>query len=249
MINHANGLALTILQSSLTVTTYSTILTFYETIAFLISQPELRNIVRIITPPPELVYTIYFTYSLSVLNRLCSILALYKRALELAISPRTTVGDSQPYTKEYIDHFNGFIMDICNCIWRSRAFNTSDANALGCLLPTEIASALTKYISGLDASISLPGLFSLSHSSVLCQAGISYVKELDEHEGMIAVRHTGPVTQGSLKQLELDGGLSLSWADYRLGVLRYLESHGGAGIAELMYNTMKHLKTARENMT
>jgi centromere protein I len=249
LINHSNGLALTVLQSSLTVTTCSTVLTFYETIAFLISQPELRTTLRIITPPPELVYTLYFTFSLCILNRLCSVLALYKRALELATSPRTTVADSQPYTKEYIDHFNGFIMDICNCIWRSRAFNTSDANALGCLLPTEIASALTKYVSALDTSISLPGLFSLSYSPVLCQAAISYVRELEDHEGVIDVRHTGPVTQGSLKQLEMDGGLKLSWADYRLGVLRYLESNGGAGIAELMYNTMKHLKTARENMT
>jgi centromere protein I len=248
LINHCNGLALTILQDSLTVTTCSTVLTFYETVVSLISQPHLGTAVRIITPPAELIYTLYFTPSLSNLTRLCSILAHYKRAFELATSLKTSVVDAQPYPKEYINHFNGFLMDICNCIWRSRAFNTSDANALGCLLPPETASSLTKYVSALDTSISLPGLFSLSYSPVLCQAAITYVREREDNEDTIDIRHAGPVTQASLKQFETDGGLRLSWADYRLGVLRYLENNGGAGVSELMYNTMKHLMTARENM-
>ena len=246
LINHGNNLALTILQSSISVSTCSTALTFYEIVASLISHADLRRTVRIITPPTELVYTLYFTLSLSTLTRLCSILALYKRAFEFATSAKTA--DVEPYAKEQINHFNGFLMDICNCIWRSRAFNTSDANSLGCLLPEEITSALTTYVSTLDTSISLAGLFSLSYSPVICQAAISHVRALEDNEDTIDIRHAGPVTQGSLKQLEVDGGLILSWADYRLGVLRYLENHGVAGVGELMYNTMKHLMMARENM-
>jgi centromere protein I len=248
LIDHGNSLALTVLQSSISVSTCSTALAFYETITSLVSQADLRTTIRIATPPAELVYTIYFTLSLSNLTRLCSVLALYKRAFEHATSSKTSDIASQTYPKEYINHFNGFLMDICNCIWRARAFNSSDANALGCLLPAEITSALTKYVSTLDTSLSLAGLFNLSYSPVLCQAAISYVRELEDNEDTIDVRHAGPVTPGSLKQLEIDGGIILSWADYRLGILQYLESNGVSGVGELMYNTMKHLMTARENV-
>ena len=64
-------------------------------------------------------------------------------------------------------------------------------------------------------------------------------------EESIERRHAGPVSQVSLKQLELDGGVKLSWQDYKLGVLRYLENNGVSGVGELMYNTMKHLMAAR----
>jgi len=49
-------------------------------------------------------------------------------------------------------------------------------------------------------------------------------------------------------QLGKDGGLKLLWPDYRLGVLHYLEGKGVMGVGELMYNTMKHLMTAREGV-
>ena len=248
LISHGNNLALTILQSSVSVSTCSTVLDFYETISCLISHRELRTNVRITTPAAELVYTLFFTMSLSTLTRLCSILTLYKRAFELATSSRTFLVDHLSYPKEYLNNFNGFLMDICNCIWRSRAFNTSDANAVGCLLPAELTSYLTKYVSSLDTSLFLAGLFSLSFSPVLCQEAISYVREREDNEDAINIRHAGPVTQGSLRQLEIDGGLTLSWGDYRLGVLHHLESNGVAGVGELMYNTMKHLMTARENV-
>lgn len=251
LICHTNVLALTILQTSTNVKTCSCVLDFYESVASLFTLPTLRTAVRITTPTAELIYTLYFTSSLSTLGRLCSILALYKRAFESAMAPKVTnvsAGEQLSYPKEYVNHFNGFLMDICNCIWRSRAFNTSDLNALGCLLPTTIANSLTKYISNLDASISLATLFSLSMYPLFDLLAISYVRELEDKEEAIELRHAGPVTQASLKQLEKDGGLKLSWADYRLGVLRYLENKGVAGVGELMYNTMKHLMTARENM-
>jgi len=249
LIDYTNRLALTILQTSLTISVCSRVLCFYEATASLISQPALRSVTRIVTPPSELIYTLYFTHSLSTLSRLCAILALYKRAFEVAMSPKHHENELQVYPKEYVNHFNGFLMDICNCIWRGRAFNTSDANALACLLPAPIFTSLNKYISSLDTAISLPTLFSLSFSPLFCLLAISFVRELeDNEEEEIEIRHAGPVTQASLKQLEKDGGLKLSWADYRLGVLRYVENKGVMGVGELMYNTMKHLMTARENM-
>lgn len=247
LINHANTLALTIIQSSMTVSTCSTVLDFYETITSLISKPDLTARVRITIPPAELVYTVFFTQSLCAVSRLCAVLALYKRAFELAMSSKAA-SEQQPYPKDYVNHFNGFLMDLCNCLWRSKAFNYSDVNALGCLLPKSVITTLTTYVSSLDTSLSLPTLFSLSYSPMLCQLAILYVRELeDTTEDEIEIRHAGPVTQSSLKALQRGGGVNLPWPDYRLGVLQYLENKGAAGVGELMYNTMKHLMTAREN--
>jgi len=248
---HANALALTILQSSSSITTHATVLRYYETTASLVSYPTLKSVVRITIPPKNLIYTLHCTQSLSTLSRLCAILATYKRAFELAMSSKSTnLTSSEPesYPKEYVNHFNGFLMDICNCLWRSRAFNTSDVNALGCLLPQGLLPVLAKYVADLDTSLSLPSLFNLSYSPIFCLLSISYVRELEEQdEDAIETRHAGPVTQASLKQLEKEGGLKLSWPDYRLGVLRYLEVKGANGVGELMYNTMKLLMTARDN--
>ena len=249
LIDHVNLLALTIAQSSQTVTTLSVVLSFYECTAFLISQPALKSTVRITIPPAELIYILHFTQSVSTLSRLCAILALYKRAFEIAMAPRPVNPpglELQSYPKDYVNHFNGFLMDICNCVWRSRAFNTSDLNALGCLLPATTVPVLTKYVSGLNSSLSLSTLFSLSFSPVYCLLAISYLREIEDRTEEIEVRHPGPITQTSLKRLEKDGGVKMSWADYRLGVLHYLEDMGIPGVGELMYNTMKHLMSARE---
>jgi len=91
-------------------------------------------------------------------------------------------------------------------------------------------------------------LFSLSFSPLFTHLAISYVRELEDQAEEIEIRHAGPVTQASLKQLERDGGLRLAWSDYRLGVLQYLEQKGVIGVGDLMYNTMKHLMIARGNL-
>jgi centromere protein I len=251
LVHHLNNLALTIVQTSLRVKTFSIILSFYESTASLITHTSLKPTVRITIPPAELVYTLHFTNSLSTISRLCSILTLYKKAFEIAMAPKpisSSVTDQQSYHKDYVNHFNGFLMDVCNCVWRSRALNTSDPNALGCLLFPPVTLALNKYITALDNALSLASIFSFSFSPIFCLLSISYVRELEDNtHDDIERRHAGPVTQSSLKTLEKDGGLTLSWPEYKLGVLHYMENNGVNGVAELMYNTMKHLMTARDN--
>jgi centromere protein I len=200
-----------------------------------------------------LVYTLFFSPGISTLSRLCAVLATYKRAFESAVtqpaSPSAGDSPAEAYPKEYVSHFNGFLMDVCNCLWRSRAFNTGDVNALGCLLPAEVGGRLAAYVAGLDTGLQLSSLFNLSYSPVLALQSITYLRELedkaDEERGLSA-RHAGPVTQKSLLQLGRDGGVEMAWAAYRLGVLRYLEDAGVGGVSELMYNTMRHLMAQRE---
>lgn len=253
-----NTLALSILENeSEGSLSSSTILSYYECNAALLSRPELQTVVRISTPPSDLVYSLSFDDSLSTLSRLCAVLAIYKRAFEIAQSkpPSPSSASSKDvkdttYTKDYVNHFNGFLMDLCNLIWRARAFNTQDTNALGCLMPSALVQTLTSYIADLDIGVTLPSLFSLSYSPIMCSLSIGLIRDLeakDATDGVLETRHAGPVTQRSIVALGREGGIQLTWPQYRLGVLKYLEDKGVNGVSELMYNTMKQLLAQRKD--
>ncbi len=150
------------------------------------------------------------------------------------------------YTPEYVNEFNGFLMDLCNCLWRSRAFNTRDDNSHGCLVPKSLVDDLSVYVKGLDTGASLASLFSLSHSPTLGMMSIMYFRSLEDAKlekgaDELGTRHAGPVTRATLASLAEEGGLRLTWDEYRLGVLKYLEQNGMSGVGQLMYNTMTTL--------
>ena len=223
LITHVNGLCLTLLQTSSGISAHSLVLDFYEQSASLISNPRSSCRVRVVIPPSPLVYILYFTQSPVTVSRLCGVLARYKEGLQKAMT--TARAD---YTPRYVNEFNGFLMDLCNCLWRSRAFNAKDNNSHGCLLPAPVVDGL-------------------SHSPVLGLLAISYFRGLEDAviegdgDDALGARHAGPVTRATLASLAQDGGLSMTWDEYRLGVLKYLEENGFRGVGQLMYNTMTTL--------
>ena len=244
LIDHVNKLTLTLTQTSPTVGAYLDILDFYEASAAIYSNPKLLQHIDITIPPSLLVYLLYFSPSLVVVSRLCGMLATYKRAWETVMS--TSV--SRQLTRrerDQINVFNGFLMDLCNCLWRGRAFSTTELNAQGCRVPQSILPALKSHVRAADSDLALGSVFGLSHSPLLCLQSISHVRELEDADDEVVARHAGPVTQASLGQLANRGGLELSWQEYRSGVLTHLESKGFPGIPELMYNTMKNLMKAK----
>lgn len=255
LIQHVNSLTLTLAQTSFTVPTHSAILEFYEQAVRLVTDDALKRYIRIELPPAELVYILIFSDSLAVVSRMCNILACYKKGFETAMSTKARNDgsrqiDSMSYKRTYVNLYNGFLMDICNCLWRARAFSDSDTNAQGCLVPRPIIQPLTSYVSSVDKTVTLPSLFGLSYSPILCLQSIQRVRELEDGEmetnESIRTRHEGPVTQGSLTKLATSGGMQLSWQDYRINVLESLSENGLIGIAELLKNTMTVLKNSME---
>ena len=245
LILHVNKLALTLTQTFPTVGTHLAILDFYQLTAALFSTRPLLPRVEISIPPPLLIYTLHFGHSLPVLARLCGILAVYKRAWESLMAPPTR----RPLTAHehgQIAVFNGFLMDLCNCLWRSRALAITDLNSQGCRIPRALEPVLTGYLHDMDAELALASAFGLSHAPVLSMQAIAYVREREDEQDGIRARHAGPVTQASLAQLQTRGGLVLNWHDYRAGVLGHLEKNGFGGVSELMYNTMKNLMKGKK---
>lgn len=255
LVDHAHNLALTLTQTHPTLTTHLSIIAFLEANAALVSDERLRQNIRISIPPPPLVYILFFSPSLTVVSRLCAILSSYKQGFQAAMSAKVSKRPGAPtvnpstYDAEYVNRFNGFLMDICNCVWRMRAFTDSDPNAAACLVPRRRVRLFENYVESLGSELSLPSLFGLSHSPVLSYQAILAVRDLEDaalEGGSLATRHAGPVTQGSLVRLREGGGLSLSWQDYRVSVLQRLEELGFVGIPDLMRNTMKILRQPRQ---
>lgn len=250
LVEHVGKLCLTVIQNSPSTTTQLAILDFYDQLASMMRHPRILQHVQVTIPPATLVYMLHFSLFPATVSRLCGILALYKQTLE-QIMTRGLKRQLTPYEVEHVDTFNGFLMDICNCIWRGKAFTTTDANAQGCLMPQIPLMHLGPYVSRLGSNLDLASLFTISYSPTLALQSISHVRQLEDAEDEendieLRTRHGGPVTQTSLAQLSRRGGLTLTWQEYRSGVLRHLEDVGLKGVPDLLYNTMKNLKDARE---
>ena len=246
LANHASYLSLSILVSyPPTISTFSSILSYLEVLSYAISHAPTTPGIHITTPDTQTIYLLLFLHpSLSTLSRLCSTLAIYKHAFVATMTPTPTNPSPHKYPPPYLNHFNGFLMDTCNLLYRSRAFNKTDTNALGCLLPPSLPLPLQHYLEPQD--LTLTTLFSLSHHSSLCALSIAAFRDLEDtaeekEEGSVSVRHAGPVGQRSLMVLKGEGGLEVGWAEYRLEVLRWLGERGVGGIGELMGCTMKQL--------
>ncbi|MCJ1456123.1 hypothetical protein MMC28_006482 [Mycoblastus sanguinarius] len=249
LANHVALLCLTILTTSPTQTTISTILTYYESLPPLLHPPLSVSI-----PPPQplAVYLLLFANpSLSTLSRLSSILANFKTAFELppaAADNRDPAGLAIPQAKssDQIKSLNAALIDTCNLFFRSRAFNGGDTHSLGCLIPTSVVGPLSSYTSALDPPQPLTGLFSLSHHPMLAALNIAAFREMEDaadeaDPGVVSVRHAGPITQKSLAQLGRDGGVKVSWKEYRIAVLNWLEEVGAEGVGELGRATLPGL--------
>ncbi|KAL9942174.1 hypothetical protein ACHAP6_008877 [Verticillium nonalfalfae] len=240
---HANALSLSLIQACPSTATNGAVLDFYEQVAATTSHPTLQPHLRIAIPSPALVYLVFFSPSLGNVSRLTGVLARYKTAFDAAMARSKTA-----YTSADLRTFNSFLMDLCNCLWRGRAFNATDTNALGCLAPRAATSRYQRYAEDLGSDLALPLLFGLSHSPLLSLQSISCVRALEDEafrgDGgvMIATRHAGPVTQASLQRLAAARGLPLKWAEYRLQVLRHLEREGFVGVMDFMKNILKVLQ-------
>ncbi|KAF3771237.1 Mis6-domain-containing protein [Cryphonectria parasitica EP155] len=247
----ANQLSLTLLQTSPTEYTLLKILDFYERVASIYSRSHVLRSIQITIPPVLLVYTLQFSTCLATVSRLCTILTAYKQACAVYMS-NAAKKLGPPYDKVQVNTFNGFLMDICNCLWRGKAFVRSDAHARGCMVGDGVIAALRPYVASLTDSgsgdMALEALFTMSYSPLLCLQAMDHVRQLEEQEDEdveLRARHAGPITQRSLGQLARQGGLELVWQNYRLGVLQHLSDKEWRGISDLMYSTMRNLLDAK----
>jgi centromere protein I len=270
LVTHAEFLLLSLMElptsaqsrdaeESRPVTT--SILDLYFDLAELYSHASSNDKIRLTVPLPPAIYSLAFTSNLAQISRLCNILAIYKNSFESSLTSQTLQSPAKStggfYTPEMVGLYNGYIMDLCNLVWRNRALNSEDQNAHGCLIPQVTKMALVEYIDDSNEILkqrrgrsegpafnhSLGLMFSLSHHvamanhSAACFA--AFEEQNVERDDKPAIRK--PVTQKTLTTLEKEG-IMLTWQEYRLKMLDWFDDVGSDGIGKLMRSTMKALR-------
>ncbi|KAJ5757417.1 uncharacterized protein N7511_006111 [Penicillium nucicola] len=234
----------------------NSVLDFYKALADLFSHAPEDARFRLTIPYAQTVYTLAFTPNISVISSLESILAIYKGAFEASVSSQVLQAQGTPaYGTDLVLRFNGYVMDMCNILWRNRALNTEDPNALGCLVPAQTVTALATYVRDMNEAakhydrenafnITLTSAFSLSHHAAFCNLSAACFAEVEEDQDITGDRPKlgKPVTHKALVALEKDGGAKMSWQEYRVYMLDWLETIGSRGTGILMRSTMKALR-------
>lgn len=234
------------------------VLEFYHSLANLFSHASKNGSIRVSVPAPQSVYSIVFTPVTSTISSLNSILSGYKSAFEASLtSPivKPTNSSERLYDAKTVDKFNGYVMDMCNLVWRNRALNTDDPNAQACLIPPRNISTLSQYVQNINEAAkhydresafhcTLPLLFSLSHHAAYCNLSAACFAELEENQQIADHRPKlrKPASPKSLQALEKEGGAKISWQEYRIHLLDWLDAIGSRGTSDLMRNTMKALR-------
>ncbi|KAH8695101.1 Mis6 domain protein [Talaromyces proteolyticus] len=240
----------------------TSILDIYANLAELYSYAAANGNIRLTVPLAPAVYILALTSNLGQISRICSILATYKNSFEASLTSKTLQSPVKSvggfYAPEMVGLFNGYVMDLCNLIWRNRALNNEDQNSLGCLIPKVAKDALDEYINDSNEILkrrrgrlegpafnhSLGLMFSLSHHVALASHSAACFAAFEDQditrESQLRLRK--PVTQKNLTAHEKDGGAKLSWQEYRVRMLDWFEELGSEGIGRLMRSTMKALR-------
>ncbi|PGH00683.1 centromere protein I [Blastomyces parvus] len=236
------------------------VLQFYTDLAGLYNHASTNANIRITIPQPQVIYILAFTQTLSHMSTLCSVLAAYKHSFEASLTSATlqsTGSPDQPYSTEVVSRFNGYVIDICNLLWRNRGLNSDDPNALGCIVPAITVNELSKYMQTLNERpgsaggekhrYQLSSVFSLSQNVGFCNVSSACFREIEEiladtQRKSLSVRLTRPVTQRALAALDKEGGIMINWQEYRLKMLEWLDEMGAEGVGNLMRSTMKALR-------
>lgn len=241
----------------------TSILDLYSDLAELYSHASTNGNIRLTVPLAPAIYNLTFTSNLAQISRLCNILSIYKNSFETSLTSQTLQSPDKSaggfYAPEMVGLYNGYIMDLCNLVWRNRALNSEDQNAHGCLVPKVAKDSLVEYINdsneilkhrrtvrpeGPAFSHSLGLMFSLSHHIALGSHSAACLADLEEQAGLTGSQPTlqRPVTQKALETVEKEGGIKLTWSEYRLKMLDWFDGLGSDGIGQLMRSTMKALR-------
>ncbi|KAG0287595.1 hypothetical protein BGZ96_008489 [Linnemannia gamsii] len=221
--------------------------------------------IAVIIPEAAIIYRCFLSDSAMAISRICGIVYQYKQAYEAfedeqqlqyeilvqsQIASQGGEGETSAilpaplevpgYTREYVVQFNSFVMDICNFLWRNRAFNKVDKNAKGFQMDQETI-AHTKQVC-VDSGLSMNNMLSITHSTAFSGYSARFLKSLEEQSNIpVDKRLKAPASAKALKDMSANGGLNLTFDEYRIQYLDHLEGRGFEGISQFLFDCITNL--------
>lgn len=98
-------------------------LSFFEFVSAMSLQDDIPDI---IIPAAAFVHRHFFSSSAMAVSRICGIVRHYKAAFEK--NDLKSVTWMSKHTPEYLHHFNTYMMDICNSLWRNLGLTNQGQN-------------------------------------------------------------------------------------------------------------------------
>lgn len=89
-------------------------LSFFELVSTISAQDDIPDI---IIPAATFVHRNFYSSSAMAVSRICGILNQYKFAFEE--NDKKTEDWMSRHTPAYLNHFNTYLMDVCNTLWRN----------------------------------------------------------------------------------------------------------------------------------
>jgi centromere protein I len=97
-------------------------LDFFELVALI---PLQHDIPEIIIPAANFVHRSFFSSHAMAVSRICGIVCQYKMAFEE--NDKKSDDWMSRHSSEYLGHFNTYMKDICNSLWRNMGFKITPA--------------------------------------------------------------------------------------------------------------------------
>ncbi|ORY92370.1 Mis6-domain-containing protein [Syncephalastrum racemosum] len=208
-------------------------LSFFELVS---SMSIHHDIPEIIMPFAPLVYRCFLSTNAMAVSRICGIVYQYKRAFEE--NEKRDDDWKSHQSEEYLDLFNSFVMDICNSLWLS---TLQDGDRFAFSLKQEFMDAFQEICS--EYEFPFQSFLSLTWSATFSGYSRRFMKAKEEADA--AIRLDEPVTSDALIKLGQDGGLGISYSDYRVAYLDRLHDLGFRGLYSLLQSCMTSLINRR----
>lgn len=187
--------------------------------------------------PPPLMYTLIFLDDPIVFSSVCAHLNFAKNIIKN--------GGNSEKVLHFTNLHNSYVVDICNLIWRNKAFDIPRSSTTAFGMTPEFTSSFTSMLPIFDSHTTFKSLFNLHHSPAFASYSADIVRALEDKDTECSTRHEGPLSLSSAQELIDDPDvkwLSISTAeDVRIEVLKELEKIGYVGVSDLLFNHMKSL--------
>lgn len=222
--------------------------------------------ISVIIPGASIVYRCFLSDSAMAVIRICGIVYQFKQAyqafeeeqqLQYELLVQSQIAASQDngetstklsedevvpgYTRELVAQFNSYVMDMCNFLYRNRAFNKVDKNARSFQLDQETLAHIKQVCA--DNNLSVPTMLSFTHSVAFSGFSARFVKSLEEQQNIpVEKRLDAPASIKALKEMSSKGGLNMKFDEYRLRYLDHLEEKKGfEGMVDFLTDTINNL--------
>ncbi|KAK4701827.1 centromere protein I, partial [Phenoliferia sp. Uapishka_3] len=215
------------------LTLRSSCLSFFEASLRL---PLEFGIAVVVIPSSIFVYTCLLSEEISSVTRICGIVSTLR---EVLTGEATAIDKEAEGNRELVAELNTYLVDFINALWRkSLGEETNGGKGMG--LDLGQIEGLKKLCE--ERGQAWGNGIGLTVHPALAMMARDCLSKMEEKAGSTPVNAgSGPVLASSLKNLSANGGPKVTFTNFRVAFLEYLEERGATGIHQFFFTSLQSL--------